>query len=127
MCRTYCAAASFDSSSPKVKSEDCAEGGSDVGAIDANAFSAYKNLSLDGAQTLAVRVASVGAGGNIELHLDSATGTLLGTCAVPVTGDYQKWVTQTCPLTGASGSHDVYLVYTGSGSALFNLEWFAFR
>ena len=120
-------AASFDSSSQAVKSEDCSEGGSDVGSIDANAFTAYKNVALNGAQTFAARVASAGTGGNIEIHLDSATGTLLGTCSVPVTGDYQKWVTQTCPLTDASGTHDIYLVYTGNGTALFNIEWFVFR
>ena len=120
-------AASFDSSSAAVMSEACAEGGSDVGSIDAGAFTAYKNVDLNGAQTFAVRVASASAGGNVEVHVDSATGTLLGTCTVPVTGDYQKWVTQTCPVTGASGTHDVYLVYTGSGAGLFNVEWFVFR
>jgi arabinoxylan arabinofuranohydrolase len=76
---------------------------------------------------LVVRVASAGSGGNVELHLDSATGAMLGSCTVPVTGDWQTWVTQTCPLSGASGVHDVYLVYTGSGGYLFNVEWFALR
>src|SRR5580704_1680895 len=107
--------------------EDCSESGSDVGFIDAGAYTSYKNIQLDGAMTFVVRVASAGAGGNVEVHLDGTTGTLVATCTAPVTGDYQKWVTQTCPVTGASGMHDVYLAYTGSGTALFNVEWFAFR
>ncbi len=120
-------AASYDSSSSGVKSEDCAEGGSDVGFIDAGAFTSYKSVSLDGAQTFVVRVASAGPGGNVEVHLDSQSGTKVATCAVTPTGDYQTWVTQTCALTGAAGTHDLFLVYTGQGSALFNVEWFSLR
>ena len=120
-------AAQFDASSAKVMAEDCAEGGKDLAFIDNAAYSAYKHLDLGGAQSFAARVASGGSGGKIEIHADSAAGPLLGTCAVPVTGGYQQWVTQTCPLSGASGTHDVYLLYTGSGTSLFNLEWFAFR
>ena len=68
--------------------------------------------------------------GNVEVHLDSATGTMLGSCTAPVTGDWQMWSTQTCPLSAATGTHDVYLVFTGgadAGGYLFNLDWFAFR
>ncbi len=120
-------AAKFDASSPKVMAEDCAEGGQDLAFIDNGAYSAYKNLDLGGAQSFAARVASGGSGGKIEIHADSQTGPLLGTCSVPVTGNYQTWATQTCPLSGASGTHDVYLVYTGSGASLFNVQWFALR
>ena len=120
-------ASKYDDSSGGVQTENCAEGGMDVGSIHDGAYTAYKAVRLTGAPTLAVRVASAGPGGNIEVHLDSATGTMVGTCAVPVTGDSQKWTTQTCPLSGASGLHDIYLVFRGNGGPLFNLEWFAFR
>jgi hypothetical protein len=47
---------------------------------------------------------------------------------VPGTGDWQTWVTQTCPLSDPTGVHDVYLVYTGSGGRnLFNVEGFSLR
>jgi uncharacterized protein (TIGR03790 family) len=121
-------ASNFDASSGGVQTEQCAESGLDVGSIVDGAYTVYKNVQLTGAATLVVRVASAGSGGNVELHLDSATGTMLGSCTVPVTGDWQTWVTQTCPLSDTSGAHDVYLVYTGSGGAdLFNVEWFALR
>ncbi len=120
-------AAHFDKASPGLKGEDCAEGDQDLAFIDNGAYSMYEGLNLGGAHSFATRVASAGSGGTIEIHADSATGTLLGTCTVPVTGDYQKWVTATCPLMGASGTHDVYLVYVGAGSSLFNIEWFALR
>jgi hypothetical protein len=51
----------------------------------------------------------------------------IGTCAVPVTGDWQKWTTATCNITPATGTHNIYLVYTGNDGYLFNIEWFVFR
>ncbi len=122
-------ASSFDASSGGVQNESCAESGSDLGFIVDGAYSVYKNVEVTGAATLAVRVASAGPGGAVELHQpDSAAGPMLGRCGVPVTGDWQTWATATCPLSAASGAHDVYLVYTGAGGGyLFNLEWFALR
>jgi hypothetical protein len=99
----------------------------DVTNIGSGSYTVYGSVPLTGAATLAVRVASGAAGGNVELHLDTPTGTLLGTCTVPATGGGQTWTTRTCPLSAASGSHDLYVVYTGSGNNLFNLEWFALR
>jgi uncharacterized protein (TIGR03790 family) len=118
---------SYSSSSGGVQAENCAEGGMDVTNIGSGSYTVYGNVPLTGAATLAVRVASGAAGGNVELHLDMPSGTLLGTCTVPATGGGQTWTTRTCPLSTATGSHDVYLVYTGSGNNLFNLEWFALR
>jgi uncharacterized protein (TIGR03790 family) len=120
-------AADFSGSGGGVSTESNSEGGLDVGNISNGAFTAYSAVSLSGMSTFRARTASAGAGGNVEVHTDSPTGTLLGTCAVPVTGDWQAWTTVACALAGASGTHDVYLVYTGGGGgALFNVEWFAF-
>ena len=49
-----------------------------------------------GATSFEARVASATSGGNIELRLDSPTGTLVGTCAVSGTGGWQTWVTKSC-------------------------------
>jgi hypothetical protein len=65
-------------------------------------------------------------GGNIAIHLDSPTGTLIGTATVTSTGSWSTWTTVSCNLSGASGYHNVYLVYTGSSGYLFNIEWFDF-
>jgi short-subunit dehydrogenase len=32
---------------------------------------------------------------------------MLGSCTAPVTGDWQMWTTQTCPLSAATGTHDL--------------------
>jgi hypothetical protein len=72
-------------------------------------------------------VASATSGGTIELRLDSATGTLVGSCAVSGTGGWQTWTTKTCAVSGATGTHDLYLRFTGGSGFLFNLNWWKFN
>jgi len=119
-------AASYNGNS-SVQTENCAEGGLDVGYISNGSWAEYNQVDLNGATTFQARVASAGAGGTISVYLDSPNGTLIGTCPVPVTGGWQSWTTVTANVSGASGFHNVYLVFTGSGSALFNVEWFVFQ
>jgi|GEM_PF-274855 len=112
---------------PGIEVEDCSEGGRDVTAIENNDSIKVRTVDFStGAVSFAARVASGGAGGTIELHLDSATGTLLGTCTVPGTGGARKWQTVTCNVTGATGTHDLYLVFKGGSGALFNLNYWQF-
>jgi hypothetical protein len=118
-------AASF-STSNSVIPEACAEGGQDVGTIVNGSYTAYSGVNLSGVTSFNARVASAGSGGSIQICLDSPTGTVIGTCSVPVTGGWQTWATETCPITATSGTHTVYLVYTGGGGNLFNIEWFSF-
>jgi xylan 1,4-beta-xylosidase len=57
----------------------------------------------------------------LELHQDSQTGTLLGTCSVASTGS--SWATQTCNLTQTAGVHNLYVVSGGS----VHLNWMKFQ
>lgn len=68
-----------------------------------------------GARSFTARVARAEPGsGSIEVRLDGPTGQLAGTAPVPSTGDPYAYTTTTGALTGASGRHDVYLVFTGN-------------
>jgi beta-glucosidase len=50
----------------------------------------------------------------IQLCLaDPATGPVVGTVTVPVTGDRYAWATASAEVYGAAGVHDLYLVLTG--------------
>src|SRR6202050_2482273 len=99
-------------------------GGQDVGNINNGSWTEYNNVDLSGVTSFTVRVASNASGGNIQVCLDSPTGTVIGTCTVPGTGGWQKWTTVNCDLTDTTGTHNLYLVYTGGSGALFNIEWF---
>ena len=102
-------------------------GGLDVGWIENGDYTVYSNIDFgNGASSFNARVASATAGGNIEIHLDSLTGPLVGTCAVAGTGGWQTWVTNSCSISGASGVHNLYLKYTGGSGSLLNCNWFKF-
>ena len=76
------------------------------------------------------RVASAGAGGTIEVRLDSPTGTLVGTTAtITPTGDWQVFKDVQLNLTSPpTGTHELFLVFRNRGSTqnLFNVNWFEF-
>ena len=108
-------------------SETCSEGGFDLGSIVSGNYVVYRNIDFaTGATNFQARVASATSGGNIEVHLDSTNGTLVGTCAVPGTGGWQTWTTITTTVSGATGIHNVYLVFTSGSGYLFNVNWVKF-
>jgi len=110
-----------------VRTETCSEGGMDVTAIENGDYIKVKGVDFGaGATSLDVRVASAGTGGSIEVRLESQTGKLVGTCAVTTTGAAQTWATKTCAISGASGVHDLFFVFTGGTGSLFNFNWWKF-
>ena len=119
------AAGSYNSMSG-VTTETCAEGGQDVTSIDPGDWTAYNGVNLTNSSAFVARVACAGPGGSIEIHLDSTNGILIGTCAISPTGGAQVYSNVYCNLAGTAGSHTVYLVYTGAGSSLFNVQWIGF-
>ena len=89
----------------------------------------YAPISLSGVPKLRFRVASGGAGGTIEARLDSPTGPLAGSVAVPVTGGWQQWqfVDMDIAESAQQGSHELFLVFTNanpSATGLFNVNFF---
>ncbi|MET8827200.1 carbohydrate-binding protein [Streptomyces sp. NPDC004610] len=104
-----------------------AEGGRTVGFTDDGDWISFKPYALAGATRFTARVSSGGVGGRIEVRAGSATGTLLGTATVPVTGGWETFTDVTATLAGApAGTTDLYLVFrgvTGQGN-LFDLDAF---
>ncbi|WP_313073335.1 sialate O-acetylesterase [Lacrimispora sp.] len=123
---TQIEAESFDNQSG-IQTETCNEGGQNIGYIENGDYAVYSNIDFgNGAANFQARVASGASGGNIEIRLDSITGTLIGTCPVTGTGGWQNWTDVKSSVNGASGKHDVYLKFTGGNGYLFNLNWFKF-
>ncbi|MCL6592046.1 MAG: cellulase family glycosylhydrolase [Firmicutes bacterium] len=110
-----------------VQTESCGEGGQNIGYIENGDYVVYNNIDFgSGATGFEARVASNTSGGNIEIRLDSPSGTLVGTCSVSGTGGWQTWTTRTCTVSGASGAHNLILRFTGGSGYLFNVNWFKF-
>ncbi|HEX2926445.1 MAG TPA: carbohydrate-binding protein [Ruminiclostridium sp.] len=119
-------AESYDDQSG-TQNGSCSEGGESLGYIENGDYAVYKNVNFgNGAGSFLARVSSATNGGNIEIRLDSPTGTLAGTCPVTGTGDWQNWADVKCNVSGVTGKHDVYLKFTGDSGYLFNINWFTF-
>jgi arabinoxylan arabinofuranohydrolase len=113
-----------------VRTEVCKDvsGKMDVDSIHNGDYIEVKGVDFktDGAKLFDARVASGTNGGNIEIHLDTITGPIVGTCAVSGTGGWQTWVTKSCQISGATGVHNVYFKFTGGSGLLFNFNWWKF-
>jgi arabinoxylan arabinofuranohydrolase len=110
-----------------IETEPSSEGGMNVGWIENGDHIKVKGVAFGaGASSFTTRVASGTSGGRVELHLDSPTGPTIGTCTVPGTGGWQTWSTVSCPVTGATGTRDLYLRFAGGSGFLFNMNWWQF-
>ncbi|WP_435821359.1 family 43 glycosylhydrolase [Micromonospora parva] len=110
-----------------VETEPASEGGMNVGWIENGDYIKVKGVALgSGATSFTARVASASNGGRIEVRLGSTSGTTVGTCNVGVTGGWQAWTTVSCPVSGATGTQDVYLRFAGGSGNLFNVNWWQF-
>ncbi|WP_084959381.1 PQQ-dependent sugar dehydrogenase [Thermoactinospora rubra] len=111
------------SSGVQVVDHAPAHGGKTVGYIDNGDWISFHPYVLANASSAAFRVSSAGAGGTIEVRAGSATGTLLGSATVPVTGGWETFTTVTAPLSGApAGTTTLVLAFKGGSGALFDVD-----
>ncbi|WP_425487973.1 carbohydrate-binding protein [Microbacter margulisiae] len=80
-----------------------------------------------GAKSFDASVASASDGGNIEIYLDSLSGTFLGVCPVKNNNGWQNWTIQSCKVKKEKGIHDLYFVFKGGQGSLFNFNWWKFK
>jgi beta-glucosidase len=105
-------AENFDAYAPAVKLVDESKAsGTAVGSSAAGDWIAFKDADLRGSSFRAS--VSALAATTIQVRLDSPAGKLLGTAAVPATGDLYQYATTTAALAPVrpGGHHDVYLVF----------------
>jgi hypothetical protein len=110
-----------------VETEVASEGGVAVSFINNGDYIKVRGVAFGtGAKSFSARVSSATSGGKIEVRLGSATGTLVGTCTVASTGSWSTWATVSCPISGATGTQDLFLRFTGGSDNLFNFNWWQF-
>jgi sucrose-6-phosphate hydrolase SacC (GH32 family) len=111
--------------SQSMKSEPSSQGGMCVYPTAANAYIKVQGVNFGaGAKSFAASFASTVAA-SMELHLDSPTGPLIGTCTAPNTGAVTNWATTSCQIQNAAGVHDLYFVFPNTGSPRF--DWWNFQ
>jgi glucosylceramidase len=112
------------------------DGGYDVGFADDGDYAVYKSIDFGaGVMTVSARLAcNQNQGGNcngaLEFRLDGVSGPLVASVTIPATGDWQAFITAQATATGATGVHDLYVVFKSPASGttnLGNLNWFQFN
>ena len=112
-----------------LKTEVCSDTGGGINVTSISNGDYIKVRSVDfgtGATGFDARVATASTGVSIELHLDSQTGTKIGTCDVSNTGGAQTWATKSCTVSGATGLHDLFMKFVGGSGDLFKFNWWKF-
>lgn len=121
---------------PQLMKSGNASGQRFVGAVNHGHTLRFRNINFDQIAAVTLKVASAGAGGAIELRVDSADGPLLATIDVEVNGNWEEFYERSCDLNknvsaaaggqseGISGQHDLFVVFTNpdKASGLLNLD-----
>ncbi|GAA1510713.1 carbohydrate-binding protein [Kribbella lupini] len=100
-----------------------ASGGQTLGYIDNGDWAGYSAVSTSGLRSFSARISSGGPGGTIQVRSGSATGTLLGSVAVPSTGGWENFQTVSTALTG-NATGPLFLSFTGGAGSLFDVDTF---
>jgi hypothetical protein len=101
--------------------ETCAEGGQDMGYIDAGDYLVWNSISIPTTSSYLIeyRVASGASGGTISSDLN-AGATQLGNTTIPATGGWQTWTTVSKTVTLNAGTYN-FGVFAQTGG--YNLNW----
>lgn len=101
------------------------DGSMQLTAVDGGDWAAVGNAAFgEGASSFKVNAAAAN-GGRIELRLDSPDGELIGTADITGTdGTYKEF---SCKVENVSGTHNLFLVFEGDGSDLFDIESWQFE
>lgn len=100
-----------------------------IGFIGNGSWVAYHDFNFDsGVSGIDISAASANNGGTVEVRLNSSTGTLLTSVPISNTGGWNTFNNFSASInTAVTGTQDLYLVFTGSGSGLFDIESFKFN
>lgn len=117
-----------------IETEPGSRGGMAVTDIDDGDYIRVKNVDFGraGAGAFLACVASDARpkgskGSAIELRLDQVDGPLIGTLPVSDTGGPNAWKTRTTSVSGATGVHDLFLVFKGDPTGdLFTFDYWRF-
>ncbi|MCX4585164.1 ThuA domain-containing protein [Streptomyces sp. NBC_01481] len=113
------------SSGIKLYDKATAHGGKTVGDIDNGDWIAFKPYNLTGSTKLTARISSGGAGGILEVRTGSASGPLLGSVPVPVTGSWETFQDVDIPLRAVPRkTTELFLAFKGGQGALYDVDDF---
>lgn len=108
-----------------IKTEDCADGGKNVGYIENGDYIVFNNVDFEnGAKSITAKLA--GNKSNIEIYLDKIGEKPLAVLPFEGTGGFQEWKEFSYNIADISGVHNLYLKFIGGEGFLLNIDKFRF-
>ena len=113
----------------RILDSGSAHGGKFIGAIDHGHHLKFKDVPLDQVTKVKLRVASAGAGGEIELRSGSKEGKLLVSVPIEVNGQWEGWYEKEVALPAGMERGDLVVVFVNKNKAsgLMNLDSLRFE
>ena len=100
-----------------------------LGYISKNSFTKVANVNFGegGATSVTVNASSnSSSGGKVEFHLDSKNGDLIASVEISSTGGWDTFKDFEAEVTGATGVHDLYIVFKGDSDYPCNVDYWQF-
>lgn len=97
-----------------------------IGSCDPGNWASYSNVDLGaGYKSFCASIGNNDKGTTIEVRLDSLTGPIVGVITARDTEGWNNLQEHWTELSGASGIHDLYMVFGGNGGAM-DVDWIKF-
>ncbi|MDA8988949.1 PQQ-dependent sugar dehydrogenase [Opitutales bacterium] len=99
-----------------------------VGHIGHGSYLCYQGINLTGITEVVAKVASAGAGAEVQLRIGSSKGKLIGKTLVSPNGSWSEYFDQTTTISPTAGRHDLYVCFHKPGkNGLMNLASLQFN
>lgn len=99
-----------------------------VGHIGHGSYLCYKGINLTGITEVVAKVASAGAGAEVQLRIGSSKGKLIGKTLVRPNGSWSEYFDQHATISPTAGRHDLYVCFHKPGrNGLMNLASLQFN
>ncbi|WP_184808140.1 ThuA domain-containing protein [Actinophytocola algeriensis] len=100
-----------------------ASGGKRVGYIDDGDWIKFDPINLTGVDAIGYRISAGGPGGTITVRKNAVDGPVVQTVQVPTTGSPDNYQDiPPAPITDPGGTGPLYLVFSGNGGGLFDVD-----
>jgi len=109
-----------------ISNNDPLEGGNQALRVNAGGYISFSGRNLLNINAVKYKVAATSAGGSIEMRLGSVTGPIVATTQVPATGGTGSWVSVETTFSDPGGKNDLFFVFNGTGSNIFDLNYVEF-
>lgn len=113
--------------SERIQKQNSEEGGFELTGIENESWVKFSNMDFgQGTKKILARISNVKGNGTIEIRLDSLSGPSIGEIIISKKKCKHTANSVSTKITEVKGRRDIYLIFKGNKSKMFNIDWFHF-